>query len=379
MPTVGWIVENAIEHYWDAMPPSWLGDPLPVFDCGFCEEAFELPADLRRHLALKHPLEQPTLYLEGRPLLRESIVRGPVDVNEIVPVASTAHEIQVNGTDWTSVTGAELSSMFAACRNETWKIRLTNSRRDDDSQSSTTYTVRFRIPDQAELSEVDERFVDLLATDDLSHIELRMFESSLPKQLPAREYASALGNYALGLLLKDRREIPRSSVTFDEYVVKMKEAMAVLVHFPRPIAVAISTTIRFELNDFTSDPVGQPEMLTQGLGYFRNILANNKSGLSDHHGIPEGVSRPICPVSSTTHKLLTSCNRFRNGQVSPGELETLRQITRGGFSTYDIEKARVLCADGFLKIGRDDDARDHLLSLQFHPVFGPWANGKLGE
>lgn len=384
MPTVGWILEDAVERFWEGqLGHTPVKIPRPVFVCKWCGREFSSPEDLRRHFRLGHPLELPALYVHGEPLLRESVLRAPVREDEVDLVNCTRCEVQMDGGPWNPLAPPEFRAQFSQATNATWNVRLVYERSEDDSRSEEEYYIRFRIPDSAALNAVDRHFIQTLVLEELRHSDLKRFEDGLPEDVPAREYGGALGDYALGLLLKERHDPPRSQVGFEEFAAKMRSALQVLQFFNRRVALAVSSSIRFNLNDFHDYGTATATELETGLRFFRSIIGGNTSKTSPSpHQVPvpqKSSKRAVCPVDQITHRLLSACTRLSGGNMSLAELETLRQLTRGtvAVSEQDLAKVHVMCAEGYMRLARPADARWHLQAIQFDPSFKDWAQRRL--
>jgi hypothetical protein len=384
MPTVGWILENAVDHYWEGQPTPRDAErkPPPVFTCKRCGKKFSSPDNLRSHFSLEHPLELPVLYVRHDPLLRESVIRSAIAGDDVEIVQCTHCEVQMDGGTWRPMALPKFRSQFAQTTNSTWNVRLVHERAFDNSRTEEKFHIRFRIPNVHALNAVDSHFVSMLVVDELRHTDLERFEASLPDEAPAREYGGALGDYALGIILKERRNPPHAPIGFNEFSVKMRSALEVLRLFDRPVSLAVCSSIRFNLNDFYGGGVVNATELETGLRFFRS-LANEDAEDALPAAIPEvGEKRPICPVDHITNHLLSACRVLStDGKISLAELEALRQFTRGMIpvSEQDLAKIHVVCAKGYLDQGRWPDALPHLRAIQFDPVLHRWAQHQLGS
>jgi hypothetical protein len=384
MPTVGWILENAIERYWEGQPTprDAVPAPPPVFICKRCGKKLSSPEELRNHFSLEHPLELPVLYVRREPLLRESVLRSAIGEDDVELVQCTRCDVQMDGDAWRPMELSKFRSQFAQTSNSTWNVRLVHKRALDNSRTEEKYHIRFRIPAVRALNAVDSHFVSMLVRNELRHPDLERFEASLPDEAPAREYGGALGDYALGIILKERRNPPHAPIGFSEFSVKMRSALEVLRLFSRPVALAVCSSIRFNLNDFCGRGAVNVTDLEIGLRFFRS-LANEGAENGLPLEIPKGgVERPICPVDHITNHLLSACRVLStSGKISLAELEVLRQFTRGmvPVSEQDLVKIHVICAEGYLRQGRWADALPHLRAIQFDPVLHRWAQHQLGS
>jgi hypothetical protein len=211
---------------------------------------------------------------------------------------------------------------------------------------------------------------------------LEQFEAALPSDAPAREYGGALGDYALGIILKERRSPPHAPVGFEEFAVKMRSALEVSKLFNRPVALAVSGSIRFNLNDFQDHATATASELDTGLRFFRNITEHVAADAVNRASSGQAPSsrRAICPVDQVSHRLLSACERLASGgKLSLAELEALRQLTRGmtPVSEQDLAKVHVICAEGYLRFARANDAVPHLRAIQFDPSLKIWAQHQL--
>ena len=383
MPTVGWILEGAIERFWEGQPkPAPVHIPRPVFICKRCGKKLHSAEDLRRHFSLEHPLELPGLYVRGDPLLRESVLRAPVKESDVELVQCTRCEVQTDGSTWRALSLPDFRRQFTRPVNSTWNVRLIHERALDRARTEDEYHIRFRIPGTPALNAVDAAFVRTLALEELRHLDLEQFQAALPSDAPAREYGGALGDYALGIILKERRSPPHAPVGFEEFAVKMRSALEVLKLFNRPVALAVSGSIRFNLNDFHDHGTTTAKELAIGLHFFGNITRQvaGEVKIREPSGHRHSSRRAICPVDQVSHRLLTSCDRLaRGGKLALAELEALRQLTRGMalVSEQDLAKVHVICAEGYLRLARADDAVPHLQAIQFDPSLKNWAQYQL--
>lgn len=378
MPTVGWIVEGAIDRFWESQPlPAPRDVPPQRFVCGRCGLILGSPEELRRHYSLKHPLELPCLYIRGEPVLREAAIRSTPSATEIELVQCTYCEVQIDGQSWSRIAPLDFRKQFVRSRDSIWNVRLVHERAEDGSRTQEQYHLRFRVPTASALDSVDEHFLRTLVKDELTHDDLARYQAGLPTDVAAREYGAALGDYALAILLKERRTPPHSHVRFEEFVSKMGMAMDVLRAFDRPVAMAVCESIRFNLNDFRdSFPIMASE-LAPGMRFFQRVLALSPTSPTRAASTPERKARrAICPIDHISHCLLSVCSERAPARDAIKSLET---ITEGPLpvSEQDLGKIHVICAAGHLRSGDKTSARPHLLAIQYDPVFRDWAQVQL--
>jgi hypothetical protein len=162
-------------------------------------------------------------------------------------------------------------------------------------------------------------------------------------------------------------------------------ALDVLRLFNRPVALAVSSSIRFNLNDFHNYGAPISTEVEAGLRFFRNIIGQSAPYESSNLTMPvpqKSCQRAICPVDKISHQLLSACARLSGGgKMSLTELENLRQRTRGmnPISEQDLSKLHLICAEGYIRLACADDALTHLQSIQFDPSFNAWAQSRLED
>jgi len=386
MPTYGWIVETAQDRY-DENRPYAPGAPSRsiVFTCSQCGAVVASVEELRQHVNLSHPLALPALYLFGKPVPKETVIRAPIKESDTNLVFCSRCEVQEDGGVWENLTLKEFQKRIGRTMNAIWNVRLIHERLSTGAQSDEQYRIQFRIPTSAHLNFVDEHFIKTLALEEISHSDLDRFEAGLPMDVAAREYGHALGNYALGILLKERRHLPRSTTEFAEFSGKLRSALETLWLFQRPVALAVVNAIRFNLNDFAEEGGTRSIALDGAFAFF-----HHKSGW--HERIERSanadsrnqmaLSQQICPVDYVTYCLISDAVRLSDSDKSAfWRPEQLLQLLSGAYpvSSFDLAKVHVLCAEGFSRLDRADEARVHLRAVQFDPVFGTWAHQQLGE
>lgn len=207
MPTFGWIYENAVERFWEGQRSRESVSILQrrMLACKWCQKEFTSAELLHHHLSLAHSLELPTLYIFGKPLLKESVVRSSVGANDVELFQCSHCEVQVNNGLWQHLGIQEFCNNISSTKNARWNVRLVHERAADNSQAVAEYAIRFGVPDVTMLDAVDKHFIQTLALEELNHGDLERFKTGLPSDTSVHEYGCGLGDYALGIILKERR------------------------------------------------------------------------------------------------------------------------------------------------------------------------------
>lgn len=384
MPTVGWIAEDATDRWAEArhrpLPPT---PPPALLHCQVCGSSFRTSADFAEHVSRAHPLELPALYVRGQPLLSEHVVRTPLAGADVSVAPCTHCEVTVDGEPVRHLSQAEFGERFVQASDGTWNVRLVHERAEDGSRAEARYHVRFRIPEPADLDRVDALFREALVRDELRPADLDAFQQSLPENAAAREYGAALGDYALGVMLKEQRAPQRTDVGLDEFASRMRSALDTLCHFDRPVALAVCASIAFNLNSFLHGARVETSVVELGAGFrfFRHVTSRGGTEASGASAAPAPeslASRPICPVDAVSHRLLSACGRITGEGLTAQEIDALLALPTE-YPVWDLDrvKIQVICTEGLLRLGRAEEATRFLRELQHTPIFREWARSHL--
>jgi len=398
--------ESSIEgredlYYWGSRqaPYEWPDDrfygggiqsvPRPVrnFSCTKCSKAFYTAEELaehylQEHYSLENPLSAPSLFVKGHPLPVKTTIRSRLSERDITVFHCDKYEVDKNGSGWQILSEEKLKKLIVTETDSTMMIRLTRFRRVDDSSSFSEYHLYFRIPDNAVLDDVDNAFLKHLVKKNLTHFDLSNFSSALPDENSAREYGDALGNFALALLIKEsRNDVLGKNINFEEYTVKFHSAFDVLKHFVRPVAFAVTSVIRFNLNDFLDNQPDSMPVLYKANSFFQSLILN-KDAIRSSKALPEARKgeevTPICPVDQVSDLIIKASESLQNNHPSfIDRKDFLVLFHENPISEYDRVKIDVLFAESCLRSKRQKIAEPILRQLQFHPLFGAWARNKV--
>ena len=382
MPTCGWILETARDRYAEGVErfarafaaPA----PPPVYACPYCDKKFASEEARRKHLGLDHPLDLPILEVAGVPLPTRTVFRHTLLEADVNIHLATQCRIRKVGAAWEPLDTGGVAKRLASLGDSSWVLELVNERAIDKSTTNHRYEICIRVPTEDELDRADAAFVKSLAVDTLSHEAVQEFSKQLPTRAAPREYAAALGDYAIALLLKEQRRPPRAPVGFHEFAAKMRSSLDVLRHFSRPVALAVCSSIRFNLNEFKRHD--RPPQCDAEIGeaFFAGVARGNGAGV--HVSGLKGAIDPICPVDAMTDRLLRTIHRIVGGEtLAADELLDLSVSDAPGMpiSEQDLVKINVMCAWSHLQHGRAQDALKYLQAVRFNSEFGKWAEHNL--
>lgn len=382
MPTLGWRWERDRDHGED-----WLSEqssifhvithPNPTFVCQLCNLSFPSAEARSKHLSIEHSLVMPVLMVRGELLPRESVLRTTVHPSDLELLQCSRCDVQMDGFAWESLTPSGFCKHFGEVKHATWNIRLVYQRSSDKLEASQTYRITFRIAESTALNEVDRYFIKMLVRDRLQHADVLQFMHNIAPDAPTYEYGAALGNYTLGIILKERQTPSAAPINFGEFANKLRSALDTLRSFNRPVAVAVASSIRFNLNDFRTHNTLNATDVDVALRFLHHITSTDlHSGASEPLAQIEHVAtRPICSVDQVSFRLLSACLRLaRQESLSEAFLTSLAQSTHDtqSISEYDRAKIHFICAEGYLRLKREADAIPHLDALQFDASFKHW-------
>ena len=266
----------------------------------------------------------------------------------------------INGAPLRSTSAAGFRQVLDGTREAVLELHLRTRR------AFQRYHIQILIPEEEELHRLESEFMTRLARDDVTVSDVRRFDEALSVRAGAREYASALADYVFGMLAKDGAG--QTTLPFAAFPDKLKRSLGILGAFERPLATAVASCIRFNLNDFRSawKPCG-----VRALDHAFRIFRQRAFGGTPDSPAPlpreNGVGHPLCPVDAVTQTILSLV-------AAPAPLTTLRDMT----SRHDLSNAdRVKMYVPSHGPGRQHEAEGVAAcraALEYDPVFGGWAN-----
>lgn len=329
------------------------------YPCPDCRAEFEREVDLGEHLTLEHPILQPHLLVAGTRVPAQWTIRQPVDASAVHVMNATEIWLSIDGGSLRQISPETFRQVLTQTRDGVLELHLRSSR------ASQRYDVRILVPEDEDLRRVEKEFGAHLARTDVTITDVRHFDEALAVGPGAREYASALADYVYGVLAKDGAG--HTSLPFAAFLDKFKRSLAVVSSFERAFAMAVSSCIRFNLNDFRGawKPSGV-RSLDRAFGVFRQRALGRP---------PAGASRalrrtepdiPVCPVDTMTQIILDIVNK------NEPSVQALRDLTsRQDLSDEDRVKVCVLLVDRSEHL-KPAEVAAYRTVLEFDPIFGPW-------
>lgn len=329
--------------------------------CRVCSREFDDQASLVDHHHIAHPIRHPVLLLHANPVPLQFTLRQRVDAKSVVTRNCTARRISVNGAPLRDVSDGGLANALAGGGERHVRVELINQ------GAVETYEIRILVPDEEDLDVIDMAFQAQLAYSDVRMNDVRRFSDELPHAASAREYASALADYVIGVLAKDAAG--DCTLSFAQFADRYKESLAVLELFDRPLARGVAICLRLNLNDFRGPAAHSLNKdLDQSFAWFRNH-ATGAPWPDDLRPAPR--TGALCPIDEMTERIL----KYVAEPLPAGDVGALRSRPR--VSQADGIKLQLMEADALLSAGRSREAIPVLSQLQHDHVFGHWARQRL--
>lgn len=378
MPTFGWTFEDAGERIGESLD-SLDSNRHPVVACPYpgCGRQCKSSDELSQHLGLEHPLNIPVLQIQSRSMPSEFSVRVPFSPSDVALLNCTACEVCFDAGEVQNVEPARLPKLLAEQRSSICELRLLNERVLDRNQAAREFVARFRIPTEHTLQTIDDEFVRRLAIEHPRIADVEAFRTACPDDAAAHDYAAALGDYVIGLAIKERHPDAHVYSDFENYREKFSTAIAVLKEFPRPVALAVAAAISFNTNNFSVAPSVHLPVMNAAFLFFGPIATGNEP--RTHSAAAGTQSSPICPVDITTHRILEATQRATTDRTPhPMVADDLDSLSRRKpLSEYDAAKIRAVFVYVLTRLGKLEEAESQLRRLQFTAPFESWAKSQL--
>ena len=265
--------------------------------CPQCHAEFPSEAELDDHLTTEHPVLQPHVLLGRTQVQAHWVIRQPVDTSALQIMNATEVWLSTNGDPLRSTSSEAFRQSLAQTRDAVLELHLHNR------GASQRYDIRIQIPEEAELQRIEDEFRVHLARTDVTVTDVRRFDEALSVEAGAREYGSALADYVYGVLAKDGAG--QTTLPFAAFPDKLKRSLAIVRGFERPLALAVASCIRFNLNDFRSAwrPCGV-QMLDRAFWIYRERALERTPGPTRRSPLQTEPEVPLCPVDTVTQTIL---------------------------------------------------------------------------
>jgi len=379
MPTHGWVREDALESFLEGTErvPERVAAPPPVFVCPFCSKALITPRHLQDHIASDHRIERPILLVDRMEPVEDQVIRvrhRPVDfvVTNVTDVALT-----VDGEERSVDSFDEARRELAELRQGNVALNLANGSERKAAPVISSYKLSFRIVTDKALQLVERAFVETMLDRDLSMPLVSIFLGDPRCCGQARDYAEAMAQYVVGVLVMERPNGQMITSPFSRYRELFGSSLEAFAPQPRPYARLLSALIRFALNNINT--------LNPNTGFWELDLATAMLRGPEFKWIapPERTSDPrvkACPIDHGTGRILDFAVRLSEQRRWSALLQDeCRQIAKSDtLDNLDRQKALAIWAVTALRLGAKQAAAEPLVQLSATRPFASWA-GPISE
>jgi len=374
MPTVGWIQEGDIDRISDAFPFK-KEKKQPVL-CLLCGRSFLDDAALKTHLGVDHPLKQPIIQV-GREIGTQFVVRERAAL-ESVSLIHTTNCTFTEGAAAPEVMRPEVVlQRLSKARNTDYRILLRNERDLDGHAADVEVAIRVAIPDAALCAKVDQLFASLLAVERPTVEAVTCFLHESPDEPAVRDYAGALADYVLGILIKEQDASVGTIADFPAFKAKFSSARHVLIHFHSPLAEAVLAAIDFNLNNFSPDPHLNVPTLNAGHRFFAPFFTAGYKPSIPRKKATVKTSGAACPVDHLTSAILKFVESFPQGPNADLAEGFVANGSKYPVSEFDRTKISTLLAAAAILAGDKAKALPHLRRIVHDYHLGAWATKQL--
>jgi len=346
-----------------------------TFICCYCgNKQYKSTKELHIHISVSHPVERPVICINSKTVTSEEIIRTTIQVIELFNVQKIM--VSKDGSNYQEWTSEELKVNLS--NNSHYSIKLINKDLLDKRPVEVTYIFNIKIPDESEIKEVDNNFTNMLIIDNVKMRDVRHFSDACSKYQSAIEYASALADYIVGIMIKDQN--PNSGVVLPlaKYPEKLQKALIVLNNFNSPISKIICALIKFNINDFAKQPIPCGIGLLDSINSFFHDIISAKDILVSCDGeqsekIKYLIDRDSFYIFTLFEKIAKEKTK-KNILIEKEELSKILTTSRSGYDQTKIYVLIVFIAD----ILNDNNFKEKILKdLINDQMFGRWAESQL--
>lgn len=310
------------------------------------------------------------------------IIRKPFRSSDISLFNTTAVRISYDGSSFEECGGADVGKQLSAHPNSRIWLQLENRFLAKAAPVRTEYDLVFRIYSQKSLSQIDKLFVAHLGRADPSVGEVDQFLQK-SRGIGANEYADALGDYVLGVLVKDGD--PGAGVRPGErdYRRRYNSALRTLQNFDRPLAQLVSGLIRFSSNDFGAFRETEFKSLDFANAWLAKLAGKQATpSLQGTTSLGEtGGRTEVCPIDNGSDAVLSEASYLASRSRWSADIEARMgsMVALAKLDPLDRVKLLALWADTAIRLGQPRGALDALRKLVGNDCFGEWAVNRLEE
>lgn len=380
MPTVGWIYEDSVERFLagTTLVPDPTG-PLPErFNCPFCAASFESAKLRSNHLQATHVGQRPIILLHGREPTSHDTIRKMLPAGQIEFLNCTSIRRLRSGDRGELLTPREATYLLSQSPRRI-RLELLNNFEPSASPITQRYDLQFQVATTDQLDAVDRAFIQTLGRPDPKVSDVDNFLRR-PESLDASEYAQALAEYVIAVLVKDGDAKSGVRPQTRDYRPKLNSALRVLQWFDRPLSNLICGFIRLSSNDVgRSINVTGHVTLDAALCVLNDLSAGRSPHLTVNVQLELDRGVPVCPIDNGTDRVIRRTRWLWNlHRLSSDVLAQLAsELDLEAIDPFDKIKLAALWAGRAVQLDHPKSAIKPLRELVGDPIFGQWARVKL--
>ena len=337
----------------------------PAYCCGQCSETFDSIESLRQHRFERHPLQRPSLFLEGREMgSHPTRITRELSASDIW--VEHCNHIQINGRE---IAFCELPGALAQISSDVCRLVLAND------EVSSEFTLEFRIASEKDLCGVENEFERTARGKRLDTHTIEGFISSTAEYASAIGYCDGICSYLYGVLAKERA--PDSTLPYEAYERKFNKAAEDLAVYNRPLAKTISSLIEFHFNHF-----GEAAKL--GAVTRIGVVARKYRTWTQNLSITPSSERNPSKAPSTLETMVTDweTEQIARWAEKPldslgSEIDEIVSFLARDLLEYDRVKLHVLLAEIYSALDNAEGVLRYTKPLRNLSAFEVWAEAKI--
>jgi hypothetical protein len=322
--------------------PKFLSTPV-LYGCEVCQRNFSNIEKLRRHRFEQHPIRQPALIINGRPVSSTPLkVQSGLKPSDII-----IEDAEFCWVDGKSISKESLKLLLADASTSFHKIRLTNK------GARTEVSLDFQVANQSDLIEVERALVRIAMEQHLTLEAVGRFINECRQLTTGILYCDGISHYLYGVMAKE--QIISTSLETSSYPSRFLKAYDQLTDINRPVARSVRALISFHFNHFRdAEALAPAGNLQKAANAFAGLLEGKTwSFLEDSKVTNNDVLASLLTDQATLEILRDSCLKLSNlKNNSESLIISLSKISAG----YDRSK-RILLAVEALSQRADSDSK----------------------
>ena len=338
----------------------------PTFPCDWCSEVYSTLQDLRDHRFSAHPLQRPTLFLDGREIgSRAARVTRPLISSDVV--IDNCDKAILNGVE---IPVEKLANQLSEFSRDTQRISLMK----DGIEAECV--LEYAIASDKDLAGVESEFLRISKGRRLNTRVVEDFISSTESYSSAIVYCDGICSYLYGVLARERAS--DSSIPYDAYIQKFSKSSEDLTGYDRPLARTIVGLVQFHFNHFSE---------AARLGSGMRIGAVAKRYVDWIRYADSRQSNPI--EANNKHSLEDLVIDWESEQIirwgirESSDLRTvvdeIEEFSLRELAEYDRVKISILLAEVYADIPNATLAIKYAKSLRNIPAFEAWAESLIRQ